>query len=124
VIGNSVEIIGDEAFDYCIRLTSIILPNSVKKIGNYAFASCNKLQTLIIPASVQSIGDEAFLECSSLSEVYYCSNYDEWENISIGKYNDSLNSATIYYYSETEPTVEGNYWHYDKDGITPVVWKK
>ncbi|MBQ8615646.1 MAG: hypothetical protein IJ415_03680, partial [Clostridia bacterium] len=32
--------------------------------------------------------------------------------------------ATIYYYSEEQPTdAEGNYWHYDTDGKTPVVWE-
>jgi hypothetical protein len=33
-----------------------------------------------------------------------------------------LTSAKRYYYSETQPTAEGNYWHYDTDGVTPVVW--
>jgi hypothetical protein len=33
-----------------------------------------------------------------------------------------LTSATRYYYSESQPTDEGNYWHYSTDGVTPVVW--
>ena len=46
-------------------------------------------------------------------------------------YSDNLTSATRYYYSETEPALnaegtayDGNFWHYDTDGITPVIWKK
>ena len=46
-------------------------------------------------------------------------------------YSDNLTSVTRYYYSETEPALNaegtaynGNYWHYDTDGITPVIWKK
>ena len=31
--------------------------------------------------------------------------------------------ATIYYYSEAEPTTEGNFWHYDENGEI-VVWGK
>lgn len=45
--------------------------------------------------------------------------------------NDPLTNATRYYYSENEPALngsgtdyDGNYWHYDTDGKTPVVWKK
>ena len=30
--------------------------------------------------------------------------------------------GTLYFYSETEPTKDGNYWHYDTDGKTPIVW--
>ena len=30
--------------------------------------------------------------------------------------------ATVYYYSEEEPTVEGNYWHYDENG-NPAIWE-
>lgn len=34
-------------------------------------------------------------------------------------YIDEIN---IYYYSQTKPIGTGNYWHYDTDGTTPVVW--
>lgn len=36
--------------------------------------------------------------------------------------NNSLTSATKYFYSETEPTDDGNYWRY-VDGV-PTVWAK
>lgn len=35
-----------------------------------------------------------------------------------------LTNATRYYYSETQPVEEGNYWHYAEDGVTLVVWTK
>ena len=51
--------------------------------------------------------------------------------ISIGSDNDNLSYAIRYYYSETEPELNsdgtdynGNYWHYDSDGKTPLIWKK
>lgn len=40
----------------------------------------------------------------------------------IEKTDKRYHSTTIYYYSETEPTTSGYYWHYDTDGITPIVW--
>lgn len=27
-----------------------------------------------------------------------------------------------YYYSETKPSQEGDYWHYAEDGVTSVIW--
>ncbi len=64
-----------------------------------------------------SIGDSAFYWCSNLAEVYYNGTESEWNEIAIvDNGNDSLISATRYYYSEKEPTEEGNYWHY-VDGV-------
>ena len=35
-----------------------------------------------------------------------------------------LNDVKVYYYSENAPVIEeGNYWHYDTDGITPLIWQ-
>lgn len=73
----------------------------------------------------------AFRGCSSLKTVLYKGTTEKWKKISIGSYNGNLTNAARYYYSETEPTLssdgmayDGNYWHYDTDGVTPVIWKK
>ncbi len=50
--------------------------------------------------------------CMSLKEVYYTGSEKQWNAITNGGKNDSLYAATRYYYSETEPQGEGNYWHY------------
>ena len=42
----------------------------------------------------------------------------------VGGFRCGLNHithTTRYYYSETRPTDEGNFWHYDDDGKV-VVW--
>jgi hypothetical protein len=53
--------------------------------------------------------------------VYYKGTASEWTEISIGSNNSKLINATRYYYSESEPTTTGNFWHYDTDG-NPVAW--
>ena len=65
--------------------------------------------------------DCAFSECSGLEKVYYKGSKAEWSEISIGSNNGKLTTATIYYYSETKPSEEGNYWHYDSNGDV-VEW--
>lgn len=73
------------------------------------------------------------MECNRLMSVYYCGTAEEWEMIDIDNqnlWNRALFSATIYYYSESDPfegegaVTEGNYWHYADDGETIVVWTK
>ena len=59
-IPNTVTSIGDYAFSYCNRLTSINIPNSVTNIGHYAFYYCSGLTSVTIPNSVTNIGCYAF----------------------------------------------------------------
>ena len=47
VIPDSVQIIGDSAFEYCYNLTSVVIGDSVQIIGDYAFYRCDNLQYTI-----------------------------------------------------------------------------
>jgi hypothetical protein len=69
--GQNYEVtsIGNNAFQFCGNLTSIIIPNSVATIGNGAFWSCNSLTTINIPSSVTSIGNESFFYCLGLTTI-------------------------------------------------------
>ena len=119
-VGSICESIGSSAFDSCSSLTSVTIPDSVTSIGSSAFEDCYSLTSITIPDSVTSIGFYAFEYCDSLTSVYYKGTAEKWSNISIGSYNSDLTSATRYYYSETERTTTGNYWHY-VDGV-PTKW--
>ncbi len=118
---NNVQTIGAYAFAYS-ALESVAIPNRVISIGNGAFDHCKELTIVTIGNGVTSIGSFAFSDCRSLTSVYYKGSASEWEKISIGSYNNNLTRATRYYYSAIKPTTNGNYWHYDTDGVTPIKW--
>ena len=61
--------IGDNAFDYCVNLTSVEIPGSIITIGDYAFYSCFGLTTVEVPSSVIAIGVSAFGCCADLREI-------------------------------------------------------
>ncbi len=87
-----------------------------------AFYGCSRLNSVIISNNVISINDYAFGACYNLNNVYYLGTPDEWNNITILKYNYYLSNAARYYYSEEEPTdTTYNYWHY-VDGV-PIKWE-
>ncbi len=103
---------------YAMNITEIIIPDSVTDVYN-SFRDCEKLEKLVIPVSVISIPNQTFYGCSSIKEIYYMGDELEWSSISISKDSSVLKSATVYYYSETQPIEEGNYWHYIDDMPRP-----
>ena len=69
VIPDSVTSIGSCAFRSCHGLTSVTIPDSVTTIGSYAFEYCGNLASIVIPDSVITIGDDAFSYCTSLTSI-------------------------------------------------------
>ncbi len=66
---NSVESIGEKAFESCDELTAVTFGSELKSIGEDAFFSCSSLTSVTIPDNVTSIGEWAFSYCSSLTSV-------------------------------------------------------
>ena len=122
-IPDRVTEIKRSSFYGCKSLESVIIGASVTEIISYAFYNCTALTNVSISDSLKFIGTDAFYGCENLTSVYYKGTASEWASITISGDNESLNSATIYYYSETEPTDNGNYWHYDENGEI-VLWKE
>ena len=59
-IPETVEAIGNHAFDGCKSLASIVIPGSVETIGDYAFNNTNKLNAITLNEGLKSIGENAF----------------------------------------------------------------
>ena len=87
-------------------------PNTTS-IELYAFHGLKNLTTLIIPKSVIYFRG-SFYNDTALS--VFC----EVESIP-DSWKESFDSIAVYWYSESAPTAEGNYWHY-VNGI-PTIWE-
>ena len=104
---ESLRIIELRAFAGCINLANINIPNGVTEIGGVAFEGCESLEAIVLPASLVRLDSSAFFGCSDLSAIYYCGTAEQWAALC----SELDTSATVYFYSETEPSGEGNQWH-------------
>ena len=112
--------IGYGAFYDCGLLTDVVLPDSVTSLNWQAFTNCGGMESIVIGKGMASIGDYAFAGCEGLEEVFYMGTESKWKEIEIASCNECLTDVERYYYSETQPTNEGNYWHYENGVAT--VW--
>ncbi|MBQ7768148.1 MAG: leucine-rich repeat protein [Oscillospiraceae bacterium] len=105
------------------------VPKSLKTVilhgenpGNRAFFTV-QITDLVIGKDITSFGSENFeAYSSSLKRVYYEGTQQEWNNVEIKTLrNQKLINAEKYFYSETEPTTEGNFWHYNANGVV-TIW--
>lgn len=119
--GKPVVEIGKDAF-WQYSAIAIVIPDSVTKISDDAFNRCVNLTTVVLPEDVTSIGQNVFFGCTSLTTVYFAGTAEDWVEVTIGSGNYCLTGDAIYYYSASQPTGSGNYWHYEQDGKTPTKW--
>ena len=69
VIPKSVTSIGFAAFEGCTSLSSVTIPNSVTTIDGSVFYGCSGLTSVKLGKNVRSIGDSAFSNCTRLTSI-------------------------------------------------------
>lgn len=119
-LGEGIESIPFMCFFECSSLTTINIPNGVKTIEENAFEGCTSMLTIVLPATLSTIEDSAFANCKDIKTIFFSGTEEQFDAIEIADSNEAITDANLYIYSETEPTDDGNYWHYE--GGTPVIW--
>ena len=92
-IPDTVEVVGESAFENNQRVRFVVIPKSVRRldayvfwgcsyleevvlgkgltaVDEYAFAGCTGLKKITIPDNVQSIDAQAFAGCTNLTDIY------------------------------------------------------
>ena len=92
-IPDTVEVVGESAFENNQKVQLVVIPKSVKRldayvfwgcnyleevvlgkgltaVDEYAFAGCKGLKQITIPENVQSIDAQAFAGCTNLTDIY------------------------------------------------------
>ena len=123
---STVETIGKGAFMDCVALTGLQLPDSITSLGEGMLQGCTALQYLVIPNKSITFGNSIFNQNSNFNAIYFGGTEEQWSTFKINGYNNSdvlrAEKRTAYFYSEEEPTAEGNYWHYVNG--EPTIWQQ
>ena len=100
---TSLKYIGNSCFNLASNLTEIInLPDSIEYIGEQAFNWCSSLQLSALPASLSYAGQSAFLGCGSITISDLPDNYTQIlsytfnysPNVQITHFGNSTNGAS------------------------------
>ena len=115
-LGNdTIETIGDHAFDSCVNLTNFLCPTNVRTFGKSCFQKCSSLLYFNFPNDNEATGDDhneitvesfAFADCIALADVYFEPNV-----VSVADYAfvDSKPELTFKYTGLTTP-VFSEHW--------------
>ena len=90
---GEVQVIEDNAFNSCTKLTTITFPNTLRTIGDWAFGGGTGLTVLALPEGVVSIGTGAF-GYSNLKEVILPNSIENIGNECFANSND-LEKVTL-----------------------------
>lgn len=94
------------------------VPDEVTEIKPGAFSS-SAVSAMVLPVGISRIGEGAF--GSSLECVYYAGTAEQWAGLTVSL-PQGEQPVAVYYFSEQQPTLGGNYWHYGEDG-KPAIWE-
>lgn len=125
VLGEGLEKIEPEAFIES-GITKVTLPKTLKLIDEDAFKSCASLEVIVMypfaSGTDTAVGNSAFRDCASLKTVFFYGTETELDLLldRVSSGNDHFKNAKFSFYSETEPTASGSFWHI-VDG-TPREW--
>ena len=73
---SSVALIGDYAFNQCVKLTKLDLPDELEMIGTEAFGKTN-IEEVKIPENLAEIGTMAFYDCKNLKRFVLTLDYND-----------------------------------------------
>ncbi len=92
-IPNTVEVIGENAFENNENVEEVVIPQSVKRIGAYAFWGCDNLESVVLGSGLTEVGDFVFANCKSLKQITLPENI---RSIGIQAFADCVSLTDIY----------------------------
>ena len=123
ITNETIEKIGDHAFDSCVKLKNFYCPTSVTEFGHSCFQKCESIVNFFFPVKNADINNYtnqitirsyAFADCSLMNYVYFEENMYKVEHHAFADCNLSL---VIHYTGSSDPSYDS---HWRDVYITPA----
>ena len=90
-VEKKITSIGDAAFygEY-ENLKTVRLPDTLERIGDHAFEGCLKLEKIDLPEVITEIGVDAFKDCDALRRATFAGDAEAFAALTIGSGNEAL----------------------------------
>ena len=66
-LAEGVEYIGENAFEDCMGLETVVFPSTLTEIGDQAFRNCISLENAVLPDGLEVLGADVFENCNRLA---------------------------------------------------------
>ena len=94
--GKQVTRIGENAFEWCDKMTSVVIPEGVTRINSSAFSNCIDLESVTIPSSMSYIQDTSFENCGKLNKVFISDLVSWCKGYGYYRYSSFKNAFDLY----------------------------
>jgi len=106
--------IGGAAFEYCDRISSVILGQNIEQIDDEAFYYCEGLLSVEICCDIGKISEAMFYGCKNLDTIRIYPAIDSFEDFAFYTFRDSAKRLNIHLLGQYEsaPIVYENTFGY------------
>lgn len=68
-IPDTVEVVGESAFENNQKVQFVVIPKSVKRLDAYVFWGCNNLEEVVLGKGLTAVDEYSFAECTGLKQI-------------------------------------------------------
>lgn len=68
-IPDTVEVVGESAFENNQKVQFVVIPKSVKRLDAYVFLGCNNLEEVVLGKGLTAVDEYSFAGCTGLKQI-------------------------------------------------------
>ena len=68
-ISDTVEVVGESAFENNQKVQFVVIPKSVKRLDAYVFWGCNNLEEVVLGKGLTAVDEYSFAGCTGLKQI-------------------------------------------------------
>ena len=109
-IPDTVEVVGESAFENNQKVQLVVIPRSVKRLEAYVFWGCNNLEEVVLGKGLTAVNEYSFAGCTGLKQITIPENV---QTIETQAFAGCTNLTDVYIPSEVTSIAEDAFLNCD-----------